>query len=101
MASGRPLEPAPIIPMSDIVKQLEFAANENLRLRNRLEDNNRILDQKLREIQGCLDAKESEKLQLERDKEGALWQPRVCVHRMWLISGTYTLSPALISAPEA
>ncbi len=74
MSPGHSAEQVPVIPMSDIVKQLDFAANENLRLRRRLEDNNQILDQKLREIEECMRDKEKEKLLLKeglaKDKEG-------------------------------
>ena len=49
------------IPVSDIVKQLDLAASENLRLRQRLQDNNDILDRKLKDIQECLSKKDREK----------------------------------------
>ena len=45
---------AAAIPMSEVVRQLDFAANENMRLRDQLKQNNEILDQKLQEIESLL-----------------------------------------------
>ena len=42
------------IPMSEVVRQLDFAANENMRLRDQLKQNNEILDSKLQEIETLL-----------------------------------------------
>ena len=49
------------IPVSDIAKQLDFAATENLRLRERLQANNEILDRKLHEIEESLSKSNKER----------------------------------------
>ena len=48
------------VPVSEVVRQLDFAASENLRLRERLEYNNEVLDRKLQEIEALLRQKETE-----------------------------------------
>ena len=58
------------IPMSEIIKQLDFAASENVRLRQRLEDNNRVLEEKMGEIAQCLSSKDTEKQELLKKYEG-------------------------------
>ncbi len=79
---GYVTEPPAVIPMSDIVKQLDYAANENLRLRHRLEENNHILDQKLHDIQGFMEDK-------EKKIKGVLLSLAV----QWNLSNTDTLEP--------
>ena len=48
------------VPMSEVVRQLDFAATENLRLRERLQYNNEVLDRKLQEIEVLLRQKETD-----------------------------------------
>ena len=50
---------AAAIPMSEVVRQLDFAANENMRLRDQLKQNNEILDRKLQEIETLLRQRDS------------------------------------------
>ena len=50
--------------VSDVIRQLDLAADENNRLRCRLQDNNRILEEKVQEIQKCLNSRERERQEL-------------------------------------
>ena len=49
----------------DVIRQLDVAADENNRLRSRLQENNRILEVKVEAIQQCLDSRNREKHELE------------------------------------
>ena len=61
--------------MSDVIRQLDLAADENSRLRQRLLENNNILEEKVQVIQRCLESREKEKQILEakvRELEASL-----------------------------
>lgn len=45
----------------DVIRQLDLAADENNRLRGRLKDNNLILEEKVQEIQQCLESRNRDK----------------------------------------
>lgn len=51
--------------VSDVIRQLDTAADENNRLRLRLQDNNRILEEKVQEIQRCLESRDRDKQELQ------------------------------------
>jgi len=55
--------------MSEVVRQLDFAATENLRLRERLQYNNEVLDRKLQEIEVLLRQKETDARRMEKTVE--------------------------------
>ena len=48
------------VPVADIVRKLDFASNENLKLRGVLHHNNELLESKLQEIEHCLESSKSE-----------------------------------------
>ena len=61
--------------MSDVIQQLDLAAGENQRLKDRLKENNMILEQKVQEIEQCLVSRDKDKHQLEgrlRELQGRL-----------------------------
>lgn len=51
--------------VSDVIRQLDLAAEENNRLRHTLQENNRILEAKVQEIQNCLESRDREKQKLQ------------------------------------
>ena len=62
----------PIIPtsassdmMSDVIRQLDMAADENSRLRQRLQENNRILEERVQDIERGLESRNKEKKALQ------------------------------------
>ena len=46
---------------ADVIRQLDLAADENNRLRGRLKDNNVILEEKVQDIQRCLQSRDRDK----------------------------------------
>lgn len=51
--------------VSDVIRQLDLAAEENDRLRHTLQENNRILEAKVQEIQNCLESRDRDKQELQ------------------------------------
>ena len=61
--------------VTDVIHQLDVAADENNRLRVRLQENNRILEEKVQTIQRCLESRDRDKQELQErivDLEGRL-----------------------------
>ena len=50
---------------SDVIRQLDLAADENERLQQRLKENNLILEEKVQEIQQCLESRERDRQELQ------------------------------------
>ena len=51
--------------VTDVIHQLDVAADENNRLRVRLQENNRILEEKVQTIQRCLESRDRDKQELQ------------------------------------
>ena len=51
--------------MSDVIRQLDMAADENSRLRQRLQENNRILEERVQDIERGLESRNKEKKALQ------------------------------------